>query len=110
MAAETFNTMHLGTRDDKTEALLGDSLRTNEETEDIGNATLEQLRRQREQLESASGTARDTRNITRDARQTLKAIAWKVFREKLTLILVITCLLGIDFALAYRLVTHKGKL
>jgi len=58
MAAETFNTMHLGTRDDKTEALLGDSLRTNEETEDIGNATLEQLRRQREQLESASGAAR----------------------------------------------------
>mmetsp|Transcript_4923 Transcript_4923/g.15613 ORF Transcript_4923/g.15613 Transcript_4923/m.15613 type:complete len:106 (+) Transcript_4923:593-910(+) len=100
----------LGGRDDRTEALLGDSLRTNEETEEIGNATLDRLRQQREQLEASAETAADTRRVTRDARRTLKAIAWKVFREKLTLILVITCLLAIDFALAYRLVTHHGSL
>ena len=48
--------------------------------------------------------------MTRDARRTLKAIAWKVFREKLTLIGTIACLLAIDFALAYRLVSNHGRL
>ena len=38
-------------KDDKTTSLLGDSIQTNDETEEIGNLTLGQLRRQREQLE-----------------------------------------------------------
>ena len=72
--------------------------------------TLGQLRRQREQLEQSADLAGDTRRVTRDARRTLKAIAWKVFREKLTLIGTIACLLAIDFALAYRLVSNHGRL
>ena len=106
---ETSNPFHVF-KEDKTDALLGESLRTNEETEEIGEATLTQLRAQREQLESASGQARETQRVTRDARSTLKHIAWKVFREKLTLVLVIVCMLVIDCALAYRLLTHSGKL
>ena len=65
---------------------------------------------QREQLEQSADLAGDTRRVTRDARRTLKAIAWKVFREKLTLIGTIACLLAIDFALAYRLVSNHGRL
>jgi hypothetical protein len=97
-------------KDDKTTSLLGDSIQTNDETEEIGNLTLGQLRRQREQLEQSADLAGDTRRVTRDARRTLKAIAWKVFREKLTLIGTIACLLAIDFALAYRLVSNHGRL
>jgi len=87
--AETSNPFHVF-KETKTDALLGESLRTNEETEEIGSATLTQLRAQREQLESASGQAQDTQRVTRDARSTLKHIAWKVFREKLTLVLART--------------------
>ena len=97
-------------KDDKTTSLLGDSIQTNDETEEIGNLTPGQLRRQREQLEQSADLAGDTRRVTRDARRTLKAIAWKVFREKLTLIGTIACLLAIDFALAYRLVSNHGRL
>lgn len=97
-------------KDDKTTSLLGDSIQTNDETEEIGNLTLGQLRRQREQLEQSADLAGDTRRVTRDARRTLKAIAWRVFREKLTLIGTIACLLAIDFALAYRLVSNHGRL
>ena len=68
------------------------------------------VRLQREQLEQSADLAGDTRRVTRDARRTLKAIAWKVFREKLTLIGTIACLLAIDFALAYRLVSNHGRL
>lgn len=108
--SDTFSSLHIGIREDKTDALLGDSLRVNDETEEIGEATLSQLRAQREQLQTASNQARDTHQVTRDARATLKHIAWKVFREKLTLVLVIVCMLVIDCALAYRLITHKGDL
>lgn len=108
--SDTFSSLHIGIREDKTDALLGDSLRVNDETEEIGEATLSQLRAQREQLQTASSQARDTHQVTRDARATLKHIAWKVFREKLTLVLVIVCMLVIDCALAYRLITHKGDL
>ena len=97
-------------RDDKAEALLGDSINTNDETEELGNLTLGQLRRQREQLEASVDVVGDTRRVTRDSRQTLKAIAWRVFREKLTLIGTIACLLVIDFGLAYRLVSNRGRL
>lgn len=109
-SSETFSSLHIGTRDERSEALLTDSLRVNQETEDIGGATLAQLQRQREQLEGAQEQAQDTHQVTRQARQTLKAISWKILREKLTLVLVILCLLTIDVALAYRLATHKGKL
>lgn len=110
MSNDTFSSLHIGTKDDRSEALLNDSLRVNEETEEIGGAALAQLQRQREQLQGARQQAQDTQQVTREAHQTLKAIAWKILREKLTLILVILCLLVIDGALAYRLATHKGKL
>lgn len=110
MSNETFSSLHIGTKDDRSEALLNDSLRVNDETEEIGGAALAQLQRQREQLEGARQQAQDTQQVTREAHQTLKAIAWKILREKLTLILIILCLLVIDGALAYRLATHKGKL
>ncbi|KAJ1452078.1 hypothetical protein M885DRAFT_528122 [Pelagophyceae sp. CCMP2097] len=118
--SDTFSSMHIGTRDDRSDALLGpssqsdrlldDSLRVNEETEQIGTATLEQMRRQREQLEGASGLARDTHQVTRSARRTLQEIAWKIFREKLVLLCVILLLIAIDFGLAYRLGSNSGKL
>mmetsp|Transcript_671 Transcript_671/g.1813 ORF Transcript_671/g.1813 Transcript_671/m.1813 type:complete len:110 (-) Transcript_671:163-492(-) len=108
--AETFSALHIGTRDDRSEALLSDSLRVNQETEEIGGAALAQMQRQREQLAGAQELAQDTHQVTRQAKQTLKAIAWKILREKLTLVLVILCLLVIDGALAYRLASHKGKL
>ena len=41
-------------KDDKTAWLLADSIQTNDETEEIGNLTLGQLRRQREQLEQSA--------------------------------------------------------
>mmetsp|Transcript_1160 Transcript_1160/g.4564 ORF Transcript_1160/g.4564 Transcript_1160/m.4564 type:complete len:111 (+) Transcript_1160:253-585(+) len=110
MSGDTFSALHIGTRDDRSEALLDESLRVNQETEEIGEGTLGQLRRQREQLERAQGQAQDTHAITRDARVTLQAISWKILKEKLTLVMVILCLLGIDIALAYRLASHKGKL
>lgn len=36
MSDETFSSLHIGTRDDRSEALLNDSLRVNQETEEIG--------------------------------------------------------------------------
>ena len=60
-------------KDDKTTSLLGDSIQTNDETEEIGNLTLGQLRRQREQLEQSADLAGDTRRVTRDARRTLES-------------------------------------
>mmetsp|Transcript_38051 Transcript_38051/g.122162 ORF Transcript_38051/g.122162 Transcript_38051/m.122162 type:complete len:110 (+) Transcript_38051:173-502(+) len=108
--AETFSSLHIGTKDDRSQALLDESLRVNQETAEIGEATFGQLRRQREQLEGAQQQAVDTQQVTREARMTLKAIAWKIFREKLTLIVIIVLLLVIDAALAYRLASHDGKL
>ncbi|KAJ8605617.1 hypothetical protein CTAYLR_000086 [Chrysophaeum taylorii] len=107
---ETFSSLHIGTKDDRSEALLTDSLRVNEETEEVGGAALAQLRRQREQLEGAQQQAQQTQQVTREARQTLKAIAWKILKEKLTLVLIILFLLVIDCALAYRLASNKGKI
>ena len=58
-------------KDDKTTSLLGDSIQTNDETEEIGNLTLGQLRRQREQLEQSADLA--GRYAPRDARRAADA-------------------------------------
>ena len=155
MSSETFSSLHIGIKEDKTDALLGDSLRTNEETEEIGEATLNQLRAQREQLQTASNQARDTQNVTRDARarrpdadadaarratsspagardaqahrlESLSreahpgpgaspraprpAPAARSLHARAPPPQVIICMLVIDCALAYRLITHKGDL
>ena len=56
------------------------SIQTNDETEEIGNSTLGQLRRQREQLEQSADLAGDTRRVIAVCRARggrSKAIAWK---------------------------------
>ena len=91
------------------EQLLDNSMRTNENTEEMGHATLERMREQREQLSGAVATARDTQRVTSDAKGTLRDLAFKVVKEKIFLVFVILFMLGVDGGLAYLLIQNGGS-
>lgn len=91
------------------ERLLDNSMQTNEATEEMGHATLDRMREQREQLASAAATAQDTQRVTADAKGTLRDLAFKIVKEKVFLVLVIVFMLGVDGGLAYLLVQNNGK-
>mmetsp|Transcript_9213 Transcript_9213/g.12761 ORF Transcript_9213/g.12761 Transcript_9213/m.12761 type:complete len:114 (+) Transcript_9213:34-375(+) len=96
-------------RQAETNALLEDSIAVTEESHQIGNATYLQLQGQRAQIEAANERAGETRTITQRARQVMKNIEFKVFKEKLTLWLIILFLLGVDGGLAYLLAKNDGS-
>mmetsp|Transcript_19558 Transcript_19558/g.60300 ORF Transcript_19558/g.60300 Transcript_19558/m.60300 type:complete len:118 (+) Transcript_19558:295-648(+) len=93
----------------ETDRLLEDSLAKQAETEQMGSATLNQMRGQTEQLDSATVTARDTQRVTKEAKRTLSDIACSILREKLVLGGIILVFLAIDVYLAYLLIKNKGS-
>lgn len=90
--------------------LLVDSMEMTNETEEIGESLLQQLRIQGEQLQSAANTTINMRNITRSSKQFLNKIGWRICKEKLILFFVILLLAVIDVLLFYRLVTNHGHI
>ncbi|KAJ1450577.1 hypothetical protein M885DRAFT_621534 [Pelagophyceae sp. CCMP2097] len=90
-------------------ALLQDSIDVNDESCEIGEAALGRMQEQRGQLLKATHTADDTRRITRDARGTMREMAWRIITEKAVLISCIVMLLGIDGGLAYLLIKNGGS-
>ena len=96
--------------DDFSMALLEDSINNVDETEEIGVNVLSQLRQQREQMEISNSSLENIQEVTSKSRKLLKAIAWKVCKEKLSLSLWIILLFTIDILLAYRIITNNGSL
>ncbi|KAH8045860.1 DNA-3'-diphospho-5'-guanosine diphosphatase [Aureococcus anophagefferens] len=102
---------------DRSDELLEDALRVNGQTEEIGNATLDQLRRQGEQrarrhrrprrLQGTATTLEDTIEPGR-GQGVLHDIGCKIIRSWLVLIIVM--LTTIDGLMAYRLATNDGRL
>jgi hypothetical protein len=61
------------------------------ESEQIGNATIDQMTRQREQMEGANANALRTRQIAEQASAVLSDMGRKAFRNKLCLY----CMIGV---------------
>mmetsp|Transcript_26553 Transcript_26553/g.79624 ORF Transcript_26553/g.79624 Transcript_26553/m.79624 type:complete len:109 (+) Transcript_26553:233-559(+) len=93
----------------ETDRLLDDSLAQSAKTEELGAATLDRMRAQREGLESAAGRAGDTRRVTAEAKGTIRDIALNVLKEKVVLAFIILFLIGVDGGLAYLLVQNGGS-
>ena len=94
----------------KSDTLLQQSIRINEESEVMGEQTLNALGGQRTQLERSRDQVHATGELTSDARTTMKTIEDKLFREKLVLLFIILLLLCADGLLVYRLSTNDGKI
>ena len=75
------------------DALLQESLSLTMETEQIGNDTIGQMTRQREQIQGANANARRTREIAEQAQVVLTDMGRKAFRSKLFLYIMIGVLI-----------------
>mmetsp|Transcript_2834 Transcript_2834/g.4522 ORF Transcript_2834/g.4522 Transcript_2834/m.4522 type:complete len:209 (+) Transcript_2834:45-671(+) len=75
------------------EDMLRESLALTMETEQIGNATIGQMTRQREQLEGANANALRTRQIAEQAASVLSDMGRKAFRNKAFLYFMIAILI-----------------
>mmetsp|Transcript_28832 Transcript_28832/g.57508 ORF Transcript_28832/g.57508 Transcript_28832/m.57508 type:complete len:95 (-) Transcript_28832:87-371(-) len=62
------------------------------ESEQIGAATLETMGRQREQIERSSGFLQESLQNTEQARQIMKEMAYRAFKNKIFLYCVIALL------------------
>ena len=67
------------------------------ETERIGNSTMEQMGRQREQLQGANANIMRTREIVEQAASVLTEMSRKAFKNKLFLYVVVAILIFGNF-------------
>jgi len=79
----------IGSSDD----MLRESLSLTMETERIGNSTLEQMGRQREQLQGANANIERTRQIVEQARVVITEIGRRAFNNKLVLYVMVGVLI-----------------
>lgn len=83
--------------------LLRDSQRILAETEYIGNNTLLQMGRQREQLESANENIRAVVNIAQQAKTILVSMSRRAFRNRFCLYGMIASLIWANLYVLYRI-------
>ncbi|KAJ8608251.1 hypothetical protein CTAYLR_009487 [Chrysophaeum taylorii] len=93
-----------------TEEVLESATKTVAETERVAAATLGQLQDQGSQLERAETRIGETEETVREAKSVLRLMAYRIFKEKLRLWLVVLFLFSVDVLLAYRLATNKGRI
>ena len=74
------------------DSLLRESQSILAETEYIGNQTLQQMGRQREQLENANGNLDAVMSATLQAKKILVSMSWRVWKSKIGLYCLITLL------------------
>lgn len=79
------------------EDMLRESLSIAMETERIGNSTMEQMGRQREQLQGANANIMRTREIVEQAASVLTEMSRKAFKNKLFLYVVVAILIFGNF-------------
>mmetsp|Transcript_24402 Transcript_24402/g.33469 ORF Transcript_24402/g.33469 Transcript_24402/m.33469 type:complete len:117 (+) Transcript_24402:259-609(+) len=94
----------------ETSRLLYDSVRIAKETEDIGNATAEELIMQGEKLKSTKNYLDSMKSLTDNARVSIKGIKSKVLRKKLYLWIIIIGLFLANFSVIVTLIRNHGKL
>ncbi|KAG7345193.1 hypothetical protein IV203_032745 [Nitzschia inconspicua] len=78
---------------ENSDELLRESLSLTVESEQIGNATIDQMTRQREQIEGANAIALRTRQIAEQASAVLTDMGRRAFRNKLFLYIMIGVLM-----------------
>ncbi|KAG7369902.1 hypothetical protein IV203_027648 [Nitzschia inconspicua] len=78
---------------ENSDELLRESLSLTVESEQIGNATIDQMTRQREQMEGANANALRTRQIAEQASAVLTDMGRRAFRNKLFLYIMIGVLM-----------------
>ena len=88
------------------DALLRESQSILMETEQIGTATLQQMGRQREQLENSNRHLDAVRAATLQAKNILVSMSWRAWRSKIALYVMIAIL---GFANFYVLVHNFKK-
>lgn len=88
------------------ESMLRESLSLTMETERIGNSTLEQMGRQREQLQGANANIIRTREVVVQASRVLTELGRKSFNNKLALYVMVGILI---FANCWALTRWLGK-
>mmetsp|Transcript_27990 Transcript_27990/g.43513 ORF Transcript_27990/g.43513 Transcript_27990/m.43513 type:complete len:290 (+) Transcript_27990:145-1014(+) len=79
--------------------LLGDTLKTRNESEMIGNNVLNQMENQRFQLNNASGYVDDTRGYVGESRGVLRQMHVKEMKKKYCLYLIIAILTVANFSM-----------
>lgn len=93
---------------EESERLLYETQALCAESEQIGNATLETMGRQREQIERAGDLVGRSIENTRMARQIMKEMAWRALKNKIFLYCVIGLLLLANGAMIVHLWRRKG--
>lgn len=84
------------------DALLRESQSILAETEHIGNATLQQMGRQREQLENSNRNLDALRAATLQAKNILVSMSWRAWKSKLALYCMIAMLTTANLYVLYR--------
>ncbi|KAL3906457.1 MAG: hypothetical protein SGARI_004000 [Bacillariaceae sp.] len=87
--------------------LLQESLSLTMETEQIGNDTIGQMTRQREQIQGANSNARHVREIAEQASVVLTDMGRKAFRSKLVLYVMIGVLIKANLWAFVRMLKKK---
>lgn len=102
--APTGNGMDYGNPSGDMESLIGssenmlrESLSLTMDTERIGNMTMEQMGRQREQLQGANANIARTREIVEQAGSVLKEMSRRAFNNKLVLYVLVGMLIFLNF-------------